>query len=115
MVTVPVRLLTGFDTVVVPMAEPVVGIDPAPATIPFMVIDQFCAPVALLCRQKSKLVMFRLYPEAILRVSVTVGVPPELDKAMASPELPVKLVHAPVLFDQEEADKFGCIMAGAAT
>ena len=59
-VIVPARLLTGFKTVVVPMAAPVVGTVPEPTEIPLMVIDQFCAPVALRWRQKSKLVMFIL-------------------------------------------------------
>ena len=87
-VMVPLRLLTGFATLVVPIAAPVVGIIPEPAVMPLMVIDQFCAPVALLWHQKSKLAIFKLYPAATLNVSVMEGLPPELAIAIASPALP---------------------------
>ena len=86
--TVPLRLFTGFVTAVVPIAAPVVGIVPEPTAIPLIVIDQFCAPVALRWRQRSKLVIFNLYPAATFIVSVIVGLPPEFERAIASPVFP---------------------------
>ena len=45
--------------------------------------------------------------------NVMVGVPPELFKLIAWPELPAKLVQAAVLFDQEELDKLASKVPGA--
>ena len=44
---------TAFATAVCPSNAPVVGIVPEPTFIPFIVIDQFWAPVLLLTLQKS--------------------------------------------------------------
>lgn len=77
-----------------------------------MVMDQFCAPVALRCLQKLKLLTFNLYPALTVKVNVTVGEPPEFESAMASPLLPAKLVQVDKLFVQEELAKCESKMAG---
>jgi hypothetical protein len=111
-VIVPVRPViptTGVD----PIIEPVVGTVPDPTLVPLIVMDQFCAPVLLLCRQKLKAVMSNAHPGFTSKVNVMLGVPLELLKEMACPDAPAKLVHAPTLFDQEELDKFASKVPGA--
>lgn len=112
MVTVPVSPvipLTGVE----PTIEPVVGTVPEPTPVPFIVIDQFCAPVLLLRIQKSKAVISRAQPGLTSKVKVMVGVPLELLKEMACPVAPAKLVQTPLLFDQDELDKFESKVPGA--
>jgi hypothetical protein len=53
-VTVPVSPVTGLATFVLPVADPAAGVVPLPTGIPLMVIDQFCGPELLRCRQKLK-------------------------------------------------------------
>lgn len=66
----------------------------------------------LLLRQKLKLVTSNSKPEATSKVKVIVGVPPELLSEMACPLLPVKEVHALLLFVQLELDKLASKTVG---
>lgn len=111
--TVPVSPFIAFATFVEPVDDPPVDTEPLPTLVPLIVIDQFCAPVALRLVHMLKDVTESSYPDATSKVSVIVGVPEELLKDNACPELPAKLVQAPVLFDQDELLRFALIVPGA--
>lgn len=104
-VIVPVKFCTGFKTPVFPRSLPLPGIDPEPTEIPFMVIDQFVGPVALLSLQKLNWVIESWYSCWTSKVIVIMGFPVAFLKPIASPEEPVKPVHWPVEFDQIELEK----------
>ena len=96
-----------------PVVEPDSGIVPAPTKIPFILIDQFLAPVLLRCLQKLNWLIVRLYPEATSIVNVIVGVPLVLLIAIACPIDPEKLVQALLLLLQEELLRFELKTPGA--